>query len=215
MAWSGAVLGAALGVALQRALPALLRDWLPFPVEFVIAWPAVGRGMVAGLVICILFTLFPLLAVRRVPPLAGLRSGSDDAVPPADPLAPRPRGPDRAGGDRFTWAKCTAAGRGLPSLASWRWGSASWPGWRGSMAAAARRRPARRLPYTVRQGIANLHRPNNRTVLLLVSLGLGTFLILTLYLARSTLLREVAGVDGQASGPTSSFSTSRTTRWGR
>ncbi len=47
----------------------------------------------------------------------------------------------------------------------------------------------RGLPYVVRQGLANLHRPNNRTVLLLVSLGLGTFLVLTLFLVRTTLLR--------------------------
>ena len=56
---------------------------------------------------------------------------------------------------------------------------------------AARRFVPRSLPYVVRQGIANLHRPNNRTVLLLLSLGLGTFLILTLYLTRTTLLNQV------------------------
>jgi putative ABC transport system permease protein len=43
--------------------------------------------------------------------------------------------------------------------------------------------------------LANLHRPNNRTVLLLVSLGLGTFLVLTLFLVRTTLLREIRGAD--------------------
>ncbi|HEY5227806.1 MAG TPA: FtsX-like permease family protein, partial [Opitutaceae bacterium] len=59
----------------------------------------------------------------------------------------------------------------------------------------ARRFIPRRLPYVVRQGLANLHRPNNRTVLLLVSLGLGTFLVLTLFLVRTTLLSEIAGAD--------------------
>jgi putative ABC transport system permease protein len=48
----------------------------------------------------------------------------------------------------------------------------------------------------VRQGIANLYRPNNRTVLLLVSLGLGTFLMLTLFLTRTTLLNEIALTSG-------------------
>ena len=49
----------------------------------------------------------------------------------------------------------------------------------------------------MRQGFANLHRPNNRTVLLLLSLGLGTFLVLTLFLVRTTLLREIRGSGGE------------------
>src|SRR5204863_10093597 len=32
------------------------------------------------------------------------------------------------------------------------------------------------MSYVARQGIANLYRPNNRTALLMLSLGLGTFL---------------------------------------
>ena len=70
----GAVLGAALGVAVQSALPRLLRDVLPFDVTFFIAWPSVAWGMGAGLVISLLFTLLPLLAVRDVSPLVALRS---------------------------------------------------------------------------------------------------------------------------------------------
>jgi putative ABC transport system permease protein len=52
----------------------------------------------------------------------------------------------------------------------------------------------------VRQGFANLHRPNNRTVLLLLSLGLGTFQVLTLLLVRTTLVAEIRGA-GAAGRP--------------
>ena len=45
--------------------------------------------------------------------------------------------------------------------------------------------------FAVRQGLANLYRPNNRTLLLTVSLGLGTFLLLNLYLSREVLLVAV------------------------
>ena len=61
---------------------------------------------------------------------------------------------------------------------------------------AARRFTPRRLPFAWRQGVANLHRPNNRTLLLLVSLGLGTFLMMTLYLSRDTLLSQLRIVGG-------------------
>ncbi len=40
-------------------------------------------------------------------------------------------------------------------------------------------------------GLASLHRPNNRTVLLMLTLGLGTFLILTLYLLQTSHVREI------------------------
>jgi putative ABC transport system permease protein len=65
---------------------------------------------------------------------------------------------------------------------------------------AARRWLPRRLPYVVRQGVANLYRPNNRTVLLLLALGLGTYLVLALYLTRTTLLHEIenSGVGGRS-----------------
>ena len=45
--------------------------------------------------------------------------------------------------------------------------------------------------FVLRQGLANLHRPNNRTLLLTFSLGLGTFLLLTIYLTRDVLLLAV------------------------
>jgi putative ABC transport system permease protein len=47
--------------------------------------------------------------------------------------------------------------------------------------ALARKIVSRAWPYAWRQGFANLYRPQNRTLLLLLSLGLGAFLVLTLY----------------------------------
>jgi putative ABC transport system permease protein len=44
-------------------------------------------------------------------------------------------------------------------------------------------------PYLLRQGISNLHRPHNQTLLFLLSLGLGTFLLLTILLT-GNLLRQ-------------------------
>ena len=46
--------------------------------------------------------------------------------------------------------------------------------------------------YEWRQGLANLYRPNNQTIVVMISLGLGTFFITTLYLVQSTLLQEVS-----------------------
>ena len=62
-----------------------LAGLLPFDVNFSIAWTAVIRGMVSGLVICLLFTLLPLLAVRKVSPLVALRAAFAERAPAADP----------------------------------------------------------------------------------------------------------------------------------
>lgn len=168
---AGAGLGAALGVAVQLALPVFLKDWLPFPLAVFVSWPAVARGLAAGLAVCLLFVLQPLLAVRRVPPLAVLRRGA------ADETAGR-FDPWRAA----VWLGIAAAvtAVAIESAGAWR---------RGLAFAAA-------LPYVWRQGIANLHRPHNRTALLLLALGLGTFLVLTLDFTRATLLAQIRGAGG-------------------
>jgi putative ABC transport system permease protein len=74
--------------------------------------------------------------------------------------------------------------------------------WLAALAIAflARKLTPRWLPFVVRQGLANLHRPGNRTALLLVSVGLGTFLILTLHLTQHSLMQGIvnARVNGQA-----------------
>jgi putative ABC transport system permease protein len=198
---AGACAGGVLGVAVQMGLPALARGMLPIDVSFFVSWAALLRGTGAGIVICLLFSLLPLLAVRRIPPLAALRSAvGERAAAAPDPLR---------------LAIVAAISAAVAGFAIWQTGKVSvglgFAGMLGlgfgvllglahAVAWAARRFVPRRLPYVVRQGFANLHRPNNRTVLLLLSLGLGTFLVLTLVLVRTTLLREIQG-SGAAGRP--------------
>ena len=194
----GAVAGAGLGVAVQLALPSLVAGMLPFDVEFFVSWSAVGRGLAAGVLVGGLFTLLPLLAVRRVSPLVAIRSAFAE----------------RAGaGDPWRWAVYGLIVASVAAFAVWQTQRWTWGlGFAGALLAsfgvlaaaargvawAARRFMPRRLPYVWRQGVANLHRPNNRTVLLLLSLGLGTFLLLTLSLARETLLSQIRSTEDGA-----------------
>src|SRR5690606_6122766 len=65
--------------------------------------------------------------------------------------------------------------------------------WLAARAAARllQRSPRGALPYTVRQGIANLHRPGNQTVTVVLALGFGAFLIATLILTQANILRPL------------------------
>jgi len=196
----GAGVGGLLGLVVQWILPATVAGLLPMPVDFEISWFAVLRGMGAGWAICMLFTLLPLLAIRRVSPLAAIRSS----------VAEQTQGFDFWRASLWVFIGLAVVGFAVWQTHSWRLGIgfsvmmaagfALLAGLARVLAWAARRWAPRRLPYVVRQGIANLHRPNNRTVLLLLSLGLGTFLILTLYLARVTLLTQVENTGGGGRG---------------
>jgi putative ABC transport system permease protein len=199
---AGACAGGALGVAVQKGLPALFRGVLPISMDFFVSWPALLRGTGAGVVICLLFSAPPAAFREADPPargpaLGGPRRGRHGAGPVEAGHRGRDRRGDRrvrrvADGQARRWARL----RGMLGL-----GFLVLAGLGVAVAWAARRFVPRGLPYVVRQGFANLHRPNNRTVLLLVSLGLGTFLVLTLFLVRTTLLREIRGGTRWA-GPT-------------
>ena len=57
-----------------------------------------------------------------------------------------------------------------------------------------------RLPYLYRQGLANLYRPANQTLMVVLALGFGTFGLSTLLLVQHNLLRGLR-VDRGASRP--------------
>jgi len=187
----GALLGAMLGVAAQMALPRLMEGLFPFKFQMGLSWLAVARGVGAGLLVSVLFALLPLLEIRRVSPLLAIRSAFADGV--------RGRDPWRLAvlaliGGLIVWFAVAQAGR-------WQWGVGFalalllgfgvLAGLARLVAWLARRFTPRSLPFAWRQGAGNLHRPHNRTLLLLVSLGLGTFLMMTLYLTRGTLLGQL------------------------
>jgi len=186
----GALLGAGLGLAAQTLLPRVLADFIPFTFHFQTAWLALGRAAGAGFLVCLLFALLPLLAVRRVSPWAALRIAFEPAARP-DPL-------------RWGVMACLAAlalGFGLAQGRNWRAGAGFVLGLgvvfvllaatARALVAMARQSGRIPLPFVARQGLANLHRPDNRTQLLLFSLGLGTFLLTGIFLAEHTLMTDL------------------------
>lgn len=189
----GAVVGAALGVAIQLSLPALVKDLLPFDVDFYIAWSAVARGVGSGLVICFLFTLLPLLSIRRVSPLVAIRSSVAEDAGLRDPLRWAVYAAIVVAVGLFAWWQSPRWQVGLGFVGALVVSFGVLAGMARLVAWCARRFVPRRAPYVWRQGIANLHRPNNRTVLLLLALGLGTFLVVTLALTRATLVAQIQG----------------------
>jgi len=187
----GSVLGAGLGVALQQVLPSLLQDLLPVNVQVRLAPDAVLLGIGLGLWVALVFALLPLLTIRDVSPLVTLRRDFE-----------RPRERRRT----VRWMARAALAGSVVGLAVLQAGDARdgvsfaggialsllglWLASVGLMRAVRRWFPAR-WPYVWRQGLANLYRPANQTVTVILSLGFGVFLLSTLFLVQHNLLGDL------------------------
>lgn len=197
----GSILGALLGVGLQQVMPFVLEGFLPVGVRVVPSARAILLGIGLGVWTAGVYALLPLLGVREISPLATLRR---DVDPPK-----RRRDPARI-------AAALALAASVVSLASIQVGS-WWQGawfaaaiggallvlWIASLAVirAARRWTPASWSYVWRQGLANLHRPANQTVTVVVALGFGAFLLTTLFTAQYNLLREFRVDDGGRGRP--------------
>jgi putative ABC transport system permease protein len=187
LAFAGSTLGAALGVAVAVGAPALLaadivpagvmRPWQPL---------AIGQGMVLGVGVALVFSLPPLLDIRRISPALVLRS---EAEPLRGSLALRVL-------------------LVLVLLAT-VWGAASWQadspviggiftagllvvvgllaGCARGMAFIAGRLPRDRGRLWLRHGLARLARPGAGTVSAIVAVGLGVTIVFAVHLVERHL----------------------------
>jgi putative ABC transport system permease protein len=196
----GSILGAALGVIVQQVLPVVLKDLLPLESHFRISWPAIGQGIGTGMVISMLFALLPLLSIRKISPLYTLRLTVEPASAGWDPLKAVVYGAiflfiilySRLRMDR--WSKAFVFTLSLVAAFLLLAGAARL------MMTVVRRLFPTRWNYLWRQGFANLYRPNNQTLILVVTIGLGTTFIGTLYFIQQLLIDRVTVSAGASQG---------------
>ncbi len=197
----GSGIGAAVGLLIQQALPRVLGEFLPVTVPTSVSWPALASGVGLGLWTAIAFALIPLLGIRKISPLATLRRPYE-----AETRPPRDRWTILAtlalalsvllmaivqAGNPIRGA-AFAAGIGVACAGLWLSAFA--------LVRGLRKWFPHRLPYVWRQGLANLYRPANQTVSVVLSLGFGSFLLATLLLVQHNLLRSLR-VDGSSRRP--------------
>jgi putative ABC transport system permease protein len=191
----GALLGSGLGTLLQFVLPLVFSDFLPVEVTVGVSWISVGFGIITGLFVSILFALLPLLKVRNVSPMATLRPETADSTLMKDPL----RWLVIAGILLFIWGfsfyllKQPTWALGFTGFVIVAFG-ALWGVGQLIMWAVRKFLPIS-LEYTLRQSLANLYRPNNQTISLIATIGLGTAMIATLFFLQNQLLAEAKFAD--------------------
>ncbi|BAO77336.1 ABC transporter, permease protein, putative [Winogradskyella sp. PG-2] len=184
----GGIIGSAIGVALQGLFPYLLKTFLPFELEMTITAKPIIIGLLLGLFISVLFALLPLSHTWYVSPLKVLRINEESEQPRRVRtlifgfilvclflfsfllIQNATYAVAFVGGSLVTFIILALIARLFMKLVK-RYFPKSWK-------------------FTTRQGLLNLYRPNNQTIVLVLAIGLGTFLISTLYFTKDILLAK-------------------------
>lgn len=184
----GATVGAALGLAVQPALLAVLGDALPVETSVRLDGGAVAVGLATGAAVATLFALLPMLQVRGVPPLQALRANVEPPARRFDALRLLAWAALLAGVGLVSVLEAPTPLAGLAFAAALAAGMAMLWALAWLTARAARRWLPRRAGFAVRQGVSGLFRPGNQTAAVTLALGFGVFLITTIWVVQSNLL---------------------------
>ncbi len=184
------IIGSLLGLGIQQVLPIFLKGIIPFEIGFSISWSSLLLGLSLGTIISILFSILPLISVRFVPPLTVLRAAVETKLPFSKTrlitillIAIFPIG--------FAWIQTHSFVTGLFFFL----GLAAALGCLSLVAMGLLYLVRKFFPHNagfiVRHSLSSLFRPNNQTRVLLVTVGLGAFIISILNIVEQSMLGQV------------------------
>lgn len=186
---TGSLLGVSIAAVAIASIPASVAASFG-GVSYGLTGSAVAQGVGVGLLVSLLFSLVPLLEVRRVKPLLLLRG--EDTI---------------SRGAGFDWVQVAVTGvvtAALVAIAAWQ--AASWEVAFivcGGFAAVALLlhgagivlvravRPLAAAPwFPLRHAVSSLARPGNQTRVILLAVGLGSFFVMGVRALQSNLIEE-------------------------
>lgn len=187
----GGIMGTGIGIGLQQVFPIILQEFLPFEVQMSITPQPIIMGLLLGVLMSVLFALLPLLTTWYVSPLEVLRVSKENTVKPRKARI-------------FTFAAILLF---IFLFSFWLLKNVLFAlafvlgvfitfsilaGIAALFMKAIKKYFPRSWGFTARQSLLNLFRPNNQTMVLILAIGLGTFLISTLYFTKDILLAKTA-----------------------
>jgi putative ABC transport system permease protein len=186
----GSVIGSLAGLAIQQGIPLMLKGVIPFEVGFSVSWSSLGLGLLLGTLVSVLFSVLPLIAVRFVPPLTVLRSDFE----PARKVS-RTRVVVLILIGLFPLLFAAYQTKSIQTGAGFFVGLfvalALLTGVAVLLLMLVRRFFPTGASFIWRHALSNLFRPNNQTRLLMVTIGLGAFIISTLNIVEKSMLNQV------------------------
>lgn len=199
---AGGLLGVAFGLVVQRAFPAFLARY--FEMEPTTHWDflTAAQGIGIAVLASLLFTLPPLIGIRRIRPSLILRREMEGTRPNWRTRLAQARASIAAGAiillgfggiamsfatgsPRDIW-KTGAYFAGAVVISFAALSAVAW-----LMLRVLKMVSRAKLPASVRHGIANLYRPGAHAQSVLVALGVGVMFTLTVYLLQHGLIAEM------------------------
>lgn len=191
----GAVIGIALGVAMQFGVPQLMSDLFPVSITPRFYWQIAVQGLMLGMIVTVLFAMIPLMSLTKVSPLQSIRQDFSGTVNQTQfshwvvyglltlflfsftyyQIGDVVQALFFLGGLAITFLLLYAIARGLMYLAKWQ---------------------SKKLKtFTIKHAITNLHRPQNQSSLLVLTIGICTVLVSTLLFTRYNLIEQITLTD--------------------
>lgn len=189
MSLIGSLIGATLGTLIQFVMPAVFADFLPLELKMQISFPAIATGIATGVAAAMLFALFPLLEIRNVSPLKAIRASFEPDT--------KKRGSWLAYFlialfiILFAYLQLDTWKRALVFSFALFLSFGVLAAFAGLVMRLTRKYFPVRSSFTLRQGLSGLYRPGNQTLILMVTIGLGTILITSLWMSRQLLLDKL------------------------
>ncbi len=195
----GGIVGTGAGLLLQQLFPLFLQDLLPVDVQVSLVPQAILMGVLLGVFMSVLFALYPLMGTLYISPLQALRVQEDETAKSRKAILLVSLGVlififlfsfwllrD--------WLYSLAFVGGILVSFSILAGVAAL------FMKAIRKYFPHSWGFPARQSLLNLFRPQNQTLILILAIGVGSFLISTLYFSKDLLLAQ-ASLESEADSP--------------
>ena len=187
------LIGSVFGVFLAQGGLWLARwrfiDALPAKMSYAVNFPTAWQGVVLGVLISLLFSALPLLQIRTIKPKLLLRDENNANL------------------SKLDWTKWLFGSiflAALLGLAVWQAGSLKVGAYfLGGLAATGAvlyaaatvltwllKKVKRLSSFSIRQAVNSLYRPGNQTRIILLAVGLGAFVVITVQIMQTNLVRE-------------------------
>ena len=186
----GSIIGSLLGVGIQQVLPIFLKGMIPFDVGFTLSWNSLLLGLLIGTLVSVLFSILPL----DFSSLCSTADGFEGVVDTSKrffenesrrhclialfPLAFAALQTKSILTGTFFFLGLVAALGCLTLVAI-------------GLLYLVRKFFPTQAGFILRHSLSSLFRPNNQTRVLLVTIGLGAFIISTLNIIEQSMLGQV------------------------
>ena len=190
MGIAGSLFGILFGKGVLVLIHQIFADKLPQYMTYGLRGGAAAQGLGAGIMISVLFSALPLLQIRHIKPNVLLRETS---------------APKTGAVDLLRWAVAVLVILGLLFVVSWQGGGVRVGlFFLGGLVVAAgalylaatlliflvrRTRPL--TSFALKQAINSLHRPGNQTRVIVMIVGLGVFVVVTVQSLQANFLHEL------------------------